>query len=67
MLASWLCGKRKPWFVVFASLYGINTPTMADLKLLIECPQMWSWEETVGVREKSQGCLGNFQLVAEYR
>lgn len=26
---------KKPWLVAFANFYGINTPTIADFKLLM--------------------------------
>ena len=34
VLVIWICeGKKGLWFVVFADFCGVNTPTMADLKI----------------------------------
>lgn len=37
-------GRGCPWFVVFADFCGVNTPTMANLKLSMWTHWMWSWE-----------------------
>lgn len=37
--------KSQPRFVVLANFYGVNNPTMADLKLPVRCHWMGSWEE----------------------
>lgn len=38
-------GEGKPWFVEFANFHVENTPTVADLKLLMWCHWMLSLEE----------------------
>lgn len=38
--------RSKPWFVASANFHGVNTSTLADVKLPMECHWMKGWEET---------------------
>lgn len=41
----WLTGrKKKPWFVVAASFYGVNIPILVNFKLPTWCHYHWSAE-----------------------